>query len=429
MLAPEAMDLLAVGLSHHTAPVAVRERVAFLPTKLASAVVLLRQQKGIEEAALLSTCNRTEAYVVTDAPEAGKEAVLAFWSAYHGVPRETFAPYVYAHRGSDAARHLFRVAGGLDSMIVGEAQILGQVREAFTLAREGGGIGPILSRLFRQAIAVGRRVRRETGIGRGAVSVPGAAVAVAREVWGELAGRKVLVLGSGEMAHLTVRNLVEAGCTSVVVCNRTLEHAEALAAAFGARAVRFDAFGSALREADILIASTGAPHVVVEASLVAEVMRGRTTPLVILDIAVPRDVDPAVRSIPGVHLVDIDDLEAAGRKVLLERQSEVERAERIVAEEVGKFEAWYRSLGVVPLIRALRHRAEAILEEEWARLRPQLAHLPPKDQEAVRLALRAVLNRLLHRPIVRLKEIAAERDAVLVDAARALLDLEDVARS
>ncbi len=429
MLALGAMDLLAVGLSHHTAPVAVRERVVFLPVKLASAVALLRQQKGIAEAALLSTCNRTEAYVATPDPEAGIAAVLAFWSAYHGVPQEVFAPYVYVHRGPAAARHLFRVAGGLDSMVVGEAQILGQVREAFGRAREGEGIGPLLSRLFRQAIATGRRVRRETGIGRGAVSVPGVAVTVAREVCGSLAGRRVLVVGSGEMAQLTVRSLVDAGCTSVVVCNRTLEHAQALAAAFGARTVRFDELGSALLNADILVTSTGAPHVVVEASLIAQVVRARTTPLVILDLAVPRDVDPAVRHLPGVHLVDIDDLEAAARRVLLERRADVERAEAIVAEEVEKFEAWYRSLGVVPLIRALRNRAEAILEEEWSRLRPQLHHLPPEDQEAVRAALRTAINRLLHGPIVRLKAIAVEQDATLMDAARALLDLEDVASS
>ncbi|MDR5708357.1 MAG: glutamyl-tRNA reductase [Armatimonadota bacterium] len=423
------MDLLAVGLSHHTAPVEVRERVAFLPAKLASAVALLRQHKGVQEAALLSTCNRTEAYVAAVEGEAGRESVLAFWSAYHGVPRETFAPYVYVYRGAEAARHLFRVAGGLDSMIVGEAQILGQVREAFGRAQEGGGIGPVLSRLFRQAIAAGRRVRRETGIGRGAVSVPGAALAVAREVCGDLRGRRVLVLGSGEMARLLVRNLVEAGCTAVMVCNRTLEHAEALAAAFRARTVRFDELGSALHEADILVTSTGAPHVVVEASLVAEVMQKRTVPLLILDIAVPRDVDPAVRSLPGVHLVNIDDLEAAGQKVLWERRGDVERAEAIVAEEVEKFETWYRSLGVVPLIRALRHRAEAVLEEEWARLRPQLAHLPAEHQEAVRQSLRTAINRLLHRSIVRLKAMAAEQDPALVDAARVLLDLEDVASS
>jgi glutamyl-tRNA reductase len=429
MLAPEAMDLLALGLSHHTATVEARERVAFLPGKLPSAVALLRQQKGIAEAALLSTCNRTEAYVVAVDEEAGRESVLSFWSAYHGVPRETFAPYIYLHRGAEAARHLFRVAGGLDSMIVGEAQILGQVREAFRLAQQGGGIGPVLSRLFRQAIAAGRRVRRETGIGRGAVSVPGAALTVAREACGDLRGRRVLVLGSGEMARLLVRNLVEAGCTAVVVCSRTLEHAEALAAAFGARTVRFDELGSALQEADILVTSTGAPHVVVEASMVAEVMRKRTAPLLILDIAVPRDVDPAVRSLAGVHLVDIDDLQAAGQRVLQERRGDVERAETILAEETEKFEAWYRSLDVVPLIRALRHRAEAILEEEWARLRPQLAQLPVEHQEAVRQALRAAINRLLHRPIVRLKAMAADRAPALVDAARALLDLEDVASS
>jgi len=410
------MGLVAVGLSHHTAPVEVRERVAFLPSKLASAVALLRQHGGIREAALLSTCNRTEAYVVADDREAARSTVLSFWAAYHGVPQEAFAPFTYTYRDADAARHLFRVSSGLDSMVFGEAQILGQVREAFACAREGGGIGPILSQLFRQAIAAGRRVRRETGIGRGAASVPGAAVALARELVGDLAGRHVLVLGSGEMARIVVRSLVASGC-SVVVCNRTLEHAEELAAAFGARTVRFDELKQALQDADILVTSTGAPHVVVEAPLIREVVKGRTRPLLILDIAVPRDVDPAVRAIPGVHLADIDDLEATSRRVLEDRRGEASRAEAIVAEEAAKFEAWARSLRVVPLIRALRGQAEKILEEEWAHLEPQLRHLPEADQRAVRAALRSALHRVLHGPITQLKELVVN-DALLSDVRR-----------
>lgn len=411
------MGLLAIGLSHHTAPVEVRERVAFLPGRLASAVALLRQHSGIREAALLSTCNRTEAYVVADDPDSAPSTVLGFWATYHGVSQEAFAPFTYTHRDADAARHLFRVSSGLDSMVFGEAQILGQVREAFARAREGGGIGPILSQLFRQAIATGRRVRRETGVGRGAASVPGAAVALARELVGDLAGRHVLVLGSGEMARIVVQSLVAAGC-SVVVCNRTLEHAQELAAAFGARTVRFDELKQTLQDADILVTSTGAPHVVVEAPLVHEVAAARTRPLLILDIAVPRDVDPAVRGIPNVHLVDIDDLEATCQQVLEGRRGEAARAEAIIAEEVAKFEAWARSLRVVPLIRALRGQAERILEEEWGRLRPQLRHLPESDQRAVQAALRSAINRLLHGPIAQLKELVAEDAPPLLDARR-----------
>ena len=242
-------------------------------------------------------------------------------------------------------------------------------------------------------------------------------MALARELVGNLAGRHVLVLGSGEMARIVVRSLVASGC-SVVVCNRTLEHAQELAAAFGARTVRFDELKQALQDADILVTSTSAPHVVVEAPLVQEVVSGRTRPLLILDIAVPRDVDPAVRTIPGVHLADIDDLEAISRRVLEERRGEAARAEAIVAEEVAKFEAWIRTLRVVPLIRALRGQAEKIFEEEWAHLELRLRHLPEADRRAVRAALRSVLHRLLHGPIAQLKELAVDDASLRLDVRR-----------
>lgn len=419
------MDIVLVGTSHRTAPLEVRERVAFLESRLGSAAALLRQRDGVHEAALVSTCNRTEAYVVADDPSAGAEAVLGFWTDYHGVHRRDIEPYAYVLRGPEAACHLFRVAAGLDSMMVGETQILGQVRDAFAAAREARTVGPLLDALFRHAIAAGRRVRRETGIERGSLSVPAAAVALAREILGSLEGRRVLVLGAGEMAELTVRHLVEAGCSSVVVCNRTLDHARPLAERLGGVAVRFDELGTQLPGCHVLVTSTSAPHPVVEPDLVARAVAGRAEPLVILDIAVPRDVHPAVAELPGVQLFNVDDLDRVSQTAPQARQAEIAQAEGIVAEEADRFSAWLRSLKVVPLIAALRSRAESVVEEEWRRALPRLASLSPEEREAVRAVLQAVVNRLLHGPIVRLKEIARREEAVYVEAARTLLGFDE----
>ncbi len=418
------MNILCVGTSHRTAPVEIRERVAFLESRLGTASALLRAREGLHEAVILSTCNRTEAYVVAEDPSAGTRAVLEFWCDYHGLAPREMEPYVYALWGLEAVRHLFRVAAGLDSMMVGEAQILGQVREAFGAARGSHATGPLLDALFRHAIAAGRRVRQRTGIERGSLSIPEAAVELARQLLGGLAGRRVLVLGAGEMAELTVRHLVEAGCGAVVVCNRTLEHARPLAERLGGVAVRFDELGAHLARADILVTSTAAPHPVVEPELVAQAVQGRQEPLLIVDIAVPRDVHPAVGRLPGVRLLNVDDLQAiseAGRRA---RQAEIAQAEGIVAEETERFSAWLHSLKVVPLITALRARAEAVAEEEWRRALPRLRGLTEEEQEAVRALVQSVVNRLLHAPIVRLKEIARREDSVYVEAARTLLGFE-----
>ncbi|MDR7541233.1 MAG: glutamyl-tRNA reductase [Armatimonadota bacterium] len=418
------MNILCVGTSHRTAPVEVRERVAFLESRLGTASALLRAREGLHEAVILSTCNRTEAYVVAEDASVGTRAVLDFWCDYHGLAPREMEPYVYALWGLEAVRHLFRVAAGLDSMMVGEVQILGQVREAFGAARGARATGPLLDALFRHAIAAGRRVRQRTGIERGSLSVPEAAVELARRLLGGLAGRRVLVLGAGEMAELTVRHLLEAGCGAVVVCNRTLEHARPLAERLGGMAVRFDELGSSLARADILVTSTAAPHPVVEPELVAQAVQGRREPLLIVDIAVPRDVHPAVGQLPGVRLLNVDDLRAVSEATRQARQTEIAHAEGIVAEELDRFAAWLRSLKVVPLITALRARAEAVAEEEWRRALPRLRGLTEEEREAVRGLLQSVVNRLLHGPIVRLKEIARREDSVYVEAARTLLGFE-----
>ncbi len=419
------MDILCVGTSHRTAPVEVRERVAFLESRLGGACALLRARDGLHEAVLLSTCNRTEAYVVADDPSAGARTVVEFWCDYHGIRPADVEPYTYRLSGPDAVRHLFRVAAGLDSMMVGEPQILGQVREAFGTARAVRATGPLLDALFRHAIAAGRRVRQQTGIERGSLSVPAAAVTLARQLLGGLAGRRVLVLGAGEMAELVVRHLVEAGCGSVVVCNRTLEHARPVAQRLGGVAIPFHELAAFLRQADILLTSTAAPHPVVEPDLVEQAMAGRQAPLVIVDIAVPRDVDPAVGRMPGVRLFNVDDLEGVSQAARQARQAELAQAEAIVEEETDRFTAWLKSLKVVPLIAALRARAEAVVEEEWRKALPRLQALTPEEREAVRAVLQAAVNRLLHGPIVRLKEIARREESVYVEAARTLLGFDE----
>jgi glutamyl-tRNA reductase len=423
------MEIVAVGTSHRTAPVQARERVAFSASRVGSAGVLLRQRVGVAEAVVLSTCNRTEVYAAVDQADAGIDAIVGFLCSYHEVPRQGIEPYLYTHRGVGAVRHLFCVAAGLDSMLVGETQILGQVRDAFVAARERGSAGPVLGALFREAIATGRRVRRETEIDRGAVSVPGAAVAVARRLCGNLRGRAVLVVGAGEMAELTVRNLASAGCAPITVCNRTVENASSLAATVGGQAARFDELGEHLGASDILVTSTDAPHPVVEAAVVRDVMRYRDRPLVIVDIAVPRDVDPAVAAIEGVHLLNIDDLQGASARTLAERASAVAQAEAIIAEQAEGFEAWLRSVRVVPLITALRSRAEAVLEEEWRRALPRLGSLPASQREIVRSTLRRVVNRLVHSQIAQLKGPTARGDDPEIDSQRALGGIEDAAGS
>jgi glutamyl-tRNA reductase len=423
------MHIVAIGISHRTAPVQARERVAFLESRIGSAGALLCQREGVREAVLLSTCNRTEAYAAVQDPDAGIDTIATFLCTYHDVPRRVVEPHLYGLRGVEAACHLFRVTAGLDSMLLGETQILGQVRSAFAAAREAGSVGPILGALFREAIAAGRRVRRETGIDRGAASVPGAAVAMARRLCGDLRGRSVLVVGAGEMAELTVRNLASDGCAPIAVCNRTLENAQVLASLVGGRAVRFDELAQHLAAADILVTSTGAPHPVIEAALVREVVRDRQRSLVILDIAVPRDVDPAVSEIAGVYLLNIDDLEGVAAQTRDRRADTVTRAEEIARERAEAFAAWLRSVRAVPLIAALRSRADAVLEEEWRRALPRLSSLAPSEREIVRSTLRRAVNRLLHAQIVRLKDSAARGDVPDVGSEPALLDLDDAAGS
>jgi glutamyl-tRNA reductase len=419
------MRLVLVGTSHHRAPVELREQ---LFVSAAENEELVRRLAGTDaEAVVLSTCNRTELYLVHGDAEAAQERAFAELTALAGVSRSEITPALYTVGDEAAALHLFRVAAGLDSMIPGEAQILGQVRGAYELARSAGTAGPVLHRLFRQALRVGRRVRTETAIGENPASVSSAAAELAERVFGSLEGRRILVLGAGKMSDLATVNLISRGVESVFVANRSPERAEKLAQRFGGRAVGLDAVEDELEHADVVVASTSARGYVLSADQVARAMQSRRgRPIFFVDIAVPRDVDPAVNEIEGCYLYDIDDLERVVEESVAGRREEAVRAEAIAAEESDRFREWHLSLDVVPAIASLRALAESIREEELARAEGRLGSLSPSQRRAVESLTAQIVNKLLHPPTVRMKEAAAAADGVLyADAIRHLFALED----
>lgn len=424
------MSLAVVGLSHHSAPVEVRERFVFSPGEATATLARLTSTGVANEAVLLSTCNRTEFYLRFDDVDAGAEAVVELLARQAGVSPEEAAKYVFCHRDRQGVEHLFRVVASLDSMILGEAQIQGQVRAAYEQAAGmTGGVrpaGPVLSRLFQTALSVGGRVRSETTLGAGAASISSAAVELAKKIFGSLRGRRALVVGAGEMSELALESLLSEGVQAPFVVNRTAERGRALAERVGGRAIPIGEIGSALASSDIVVTATGAPHPVLTEETIAEAMPGgRRQPLLIVDIAIPRDVDPVVADVENVFLYDIDDLRQIVDGNLERRRMEVPLAEKIVAESVDEFWDWYTSLDVVPLIRELRGRAESFRQAEVEKALRRLEHLAPEDREAVDLLTRQILNKVLHQPTVRLREAASNGQGVpVVHAARYLFQLD-----
>jgi glutamyl-tRNA reductase len=373
---------------------------------------------------VLSTCNRAEIYAGAETDDAA-ESCGRFISEYNGVAWDTLAPHVVVYRGPEAADHLFRVAAGLDSLVVGEPQILGQVKDAFATAAGLKSTGALTNRLFTSAFSVGKRVRSETGLGEGAVSVSYAAIALAKKIFGELGGLNVLILGAGEMAKLTGTHLQAQRVKQLVIASRTLETAAALAAELNGRAVPWSAIGQALASADIVVTATGSREPVLTRAGLEEVMRSRRSrPLFVIDIAVPRDVDPAAGSLDQVFLYNIDDLQSIVRENLARRTSEVQRAETIVREEVDRFRAWMQSREVVPTVIALRQRFEAIRRAELERLEPKLASLPPEARARVDEVTHLIVEKLLLTPTERLKGADDEAQAVAyADALNRLFSL------
>ena len=422
------MKLVLIGISHRTAPVELRERVDFNVRGVREALVALSERGSTREAVIVSTCNRAEIYAACEDAKRARDDVARFISDFNGVASTEIAPHVQELVDLDAARHLFRVAGGLDSLVVGEPQILGQVKEAHTAAAEAQTVGPMLNRLFHSCFAVGKRVRTETGLGSGAVSVSYAAVALARKIFGDLNGRNVVVIGAGEMGKLTALHMKTQGVHKMTIVSRTMAHAAQTAEAIGgASAAPWDELDAVLGAGDIVITATGASAAILTKAHVAAIMRPRRNrPLFIIDIAMPRDVDPAAGEIEQVFLYNIDDLQATVRENLARRASEVARAEAIVAEEVDKFAAWLRSRGAIPTVVALRQRFEAIRRAELERLDFKLATLPPeartRDDEITHL----IIEKLLLMPTEQLKAVGdAETVGAYAEALTRLFGLTD----
>lgn len=402
-----------LGLNHKTAPVEVRERFALPAARLEHAHSYVRAVQGVEECAIVSTCNRVEIYIWGD-DDAGERLRRAM-NAPHALGGGHFDEHLYLQSGEDAARHLFQVAGGLDSLVLGESEILGQVKTAIQHAREGGSAGRHLDELFRRAIACGKRARSETGISRGAQSVGAAAVELARQIFGSLSGQTVLILGAGKMSARVAQCLVSSGARRVLVANRTFDRAQELAQTWSddglnTSAVKWDEFPRYLGEADIVIASTRAPGYVVAPAQLAPAMKGRRRPLLLVDIAVPRDIDPACSRFDDAFCFDIDDLQNVVIQGAQSRRGEVASVEAIIAQELGAWTNWERSSGAQGALAALAGHANRVRETEMQLALAKLEHLSPRDRAVVESLARAVSGKLMHAPLAHLRN-GGEEDA------------------
>lgn len=426
------MQLFFVGLNHRTAPVEIRECLAVPPHEMEGFLLQIadsaRRESPIAEVAIISTCNRFEVYgLAEDCPQASAHLCAAL-SRLRGVPLEKFSPHLVYGYDEDVVRHLCSVAAGLDSMILGEPQILGQVADAHQCAVGCAATGPVLDALFRKSIECGKRARRETAISEHAVSVSHVAVELAKQIFGSLANQCVLLIGAGEMAELAARNLADNGAGRILVVNRSRGRAERLARQFGGTAYGWDEIGMALMRADIVVCSAAAPHAVIHPETLHRVMAlRRQQPLFLIDIAVPRNVEPDVRKIPNVYLYDIDDLQSVVQTNLAHREREVPRVQAIVHESTAEFMAWVRSLDVAETIHDLRSMAEQIRDDEIARALRRLGPLDEREEQIVRVLGHRIVSKLLHWPTVRLKEFAENGDGHrYADALRDLFGLAEV---
>jgi glutamyl-tRNA reductase len=419
-------ELLALGVSHKTAPLDLRERLSLTEGSAVGALRELTAAEGIHEAAAISTCNRTELYLVVSDTVAAESTALGVLTRQAEIPPTELLGHLYSRRGVGAADHLFRVTAGLDSMIVGEAEIQGQVKRAYELALVEGGTGPILNRLFRGALAAGGRVREETRIGEKGLSIPSVAVDLARRTLGDLSDRRVLVVGAGETAELVARALVARGVATVFVANRHYDRAIGLAQRFHGDAVRFEELPAQLQQADIVVSATHSPHHIVERDDLAQVMETRGgRPLLLVDIAVPRDIEPACREIPGVSLHDLDDVQQIAERNASGREAEARRAEPILTAELDRFERWLASLEVVPTISALRERGDEVVRRVLAENDGRWESLSEADRERLGAMAKAIASRLLHEPTLRMKRSAGGDEAYLyVSALRELFGLD-----
>jgi glutamyl-tRNA reductase len=405
------MKFVVTGLNHRTAPVDVRERIAFSEARLAQALDELRRRPGLLEGMILSTCNRVEIAVTADEQTDAEECVERFLAETQNVAREWVAPYLYHYHGPDAIRHLFRVASSLDSMVVGEPQILGQLKTAYGIAKAQGAVSGFLEMVVSRAFNVAKRVRSETEIGQSAVSVSYAAVELAREIFGSLNGKRVLLIGAGKMSELSARHLRRSGVGSIFVTNRTHQRAVEMAKVFDGSIVPYDRFTASLPEMDIVIASSGAPHYILVKDQMRKVIEARKNrPMFLIDIAVPRNIEPAVNKIDNVYLYDIDDLQRVVDQNLQGRKKVAEQAEEIIAEEVERMMSRLKAREIAPMIVSLQEQLEQLRVSELERVRGKLGNLTPQQEEAIEALTRGIINKIAHGPISELRRQASAPD-------------------
>jgi glutamyl-tRNA reductase len=415
------MKILLTGLNHKTAPVELRERLAIAPEELAGETRALISHPGIREGLILSTCNRVELLVCY---EGGEPELASYLNERFAVDSQSLQPHLYQHRESEAVRHLFRVAASLDSMVVGEPQILGQVKESYAAARSVGAVGGNLERLLQGALSAAKKVRTETQIGASSVSIASVAVDLARKIFGSLEGKRVLLVGAGKMSELAARHLMQHGAGSLLISNRTHERALSLAQKFKGHVVRFDDLHARADEADILITSTGSPEFIFRTPHAQQFLhRRRNRPMFIIDIAVPRDVDPEINRLDGIFLYDIDDLQSVAVSNLSDRGREAQRAEEILEHELARYQRRIETLDVVPALVDLQAAAEDMRQAELRRAQSRLHSLTPAQQGAVEAVTRGLMNKFLHQPLQALKAAAREGDLVTVEAIRAAFGL------
>lgn len=424
------MSFAVVGVNHRTAPIEIRERFAFSPDEVPDALASALSCRAIREAALISTCNRTEYYLhLDDLDLAVAHIVQALADQADELPKPADR-FIYVKSGPDAIEHLYGVTAGLDSMVLGEVQIQGQVREAYETARSLTGqrqaIHSVFNRLFQSALSVGGRVRSETRLSEGAASVPSAAVELARKIFGSLRGRRGMVLGAGNMGELTLGCLIDEGVSSVIVTSRSVARAQKVADRFGGAAVSFSDFWEQLPQTDIVITSTAAPHAMITlADFVEHMPKKLKSPLFIIDIAIPRDVEPEIGELPNVFLYTIDDLQQIVSANYERRKAELPKARKIIGDEVDKFWRWYSGLQAVPLIKQLRDRAEEMRRSEVDRTLSQLGHLSDSDRSKVERLSVSLLKKLLHQPTARMRAAAEDgREHDVLEAARFLFDMD-----
>lgn len=402
------MFIITVGLNYKTAPVEIREQLSFQEAELIAAMATLKKRKSILENVIVSTCNRTEIYAVVDQLHTGRYYIKEFFAEWFHIERENFESHLYIYENQKAVEHLFNVSCGLDSMVIGETQILGQVRSSFFKAQEANSVGTVFNQLFKQAITVAKKAHTETDISSNAVSVSYAAVELAKKVFGQLHDKHILIIGAGKMGKITIQNLLGSGAGKISVVNRTVEKATDLADEIGGKAYSLESLPSCLNEADIVISSTGSNHYVIHADMMASVEKMRKgRPMLIIDIAVPRDIDPKIDQLDSVFLYDIDDLEDVVEANLQERQRAAMKIHSFIKDEMAEFQDWINTLGVVPLISSLREKALNIQAEVMKSLERKLPDLTERERKIIGKHMKSIINQMLKDPILQIKELAA----------------------